>query len=122
MKLLLDACVWGGAVEPLRAAGHDVSWAGEWETDPGDSEVLARAYAEGRTLLTLDKDFGELAVLQRAPHLGIVRLVNVGARRQAEVCLHVLARLSTQLAAGAIVTVEPGRLRVRAADTEPEEE
>lgn len=24
MKLLLDACVWGGARKGLRAAGHDV--------------------------------------------------------------------------------------------------
>ena len=75
MKLLLDSCVWGGAAGRLRAAGHDVAWSGDWPADPGDEEVLARALAEGRVLVTLDKDFGELAVVRELPHAGILRLV-----------------------------------------------
>jgi hypothetical protein len=35
MRLLLDTCVWGGAVNELRSAGHDGIWAGEWDQDPG---------------------------------------------------------------------------------------
>jgi len=113
MKLLLDACVWGGARQELKAAGHDVVWAGEWPTDPGDEEILARAHREGRVLVTLDKDFGELAVVYRISHSGILRLVNLSARRQAAVCLRVLALYGEALKAGAIVTAEPGRLRIR---------
>jgi len=60
MKLLLDACVWGGARQELEVAGHDVVWAGEWPTDPGDEEILALAHREGRVLVTLDKDFGDV--------------------------------------------------------------
>ena len=41
MNLLLDACVWGGAVTDLRIAGHDAIWAGDWEKDPGDEEILS---------------------------------------------------------------------------------
>jgi hypothetical protein len=26
MKLLLDTCVWGGAIKTLEASGHDVVW------------------------------------------------------------------------------------------------
>jgi len=37
---------------------YDVVWAGEWPEDPGDEEILERAYLEGRILVTLDKDFG----------------------------------------------------------------
>lgn len=59
MKLLLDTCVWGPASQRLRSEGHDVVWAGEWPEDPGDEEILERAYIEGRILVTLDKDFGE---------------------------------------------------------------
>ncbi len=33
MKILLDTCVWGGVVQELRAAGHDVVWAGDWQED-----------------------------------------------------------------------------------------
>ena len=77
MKVLLDACVWGGPRAHLEAHGHDVLWAGAWEHDPGDEEVLAKAYAEGRVLVTLDKDFGEWVVVRDRPHAGILRLVGV---------------------------------------------
>jgi predicted nuclease of predicted toxin-antitoxin system len=113
MKLLLDTCVWGGACEELRTAGYDVEWAGDWAEDPGDEEVLLRARSEGRILITLDKDFGELAIVQGQPHCGIVRLVDLSAVHQAAVCLEVLARYGEQLASGTIVTAEPTRLRVR---------
>jgi hypothetical protein len=46
------------------AAGHDVIWAGDWSDDPGDEAILARASEERRVLVTLDKDFGELAIVR----------------------------------------------------------
>jgi len=42
-------------------------WAGEWPEDPGDEEILERAHVEGRILVTLDKDFGELAIVYVTP-------------------------------------------------------
>jgi len=111
VKLLLDSCVWGGAVNRLRAAGHDVVWSGDWPADPGDVEI--RALAEGRVLVTLDKDFGELAIVRGLPHAGILRLVGMSALQQAEVTLRVLESHGADLASGAIVTAEAGRLRVR---------
>ncbi len=119
MKFLLDSCVWGGVRAELIAAGHDVNWAGDWPEDPGDEEILARAYAEGRILVTLDKDFGELAIVRGLPHCGIWRLVNIAARQQATVCLHIIAQHGAELQAGAIVTAEPGRLRLRPPDQPP---
>ncbi len=113
MKLLLDSCVWGGAVGRLRAAGHDVAWSGDWPVDPGDIEILARALAEGRILVTLDKDFGELAIVRGFPHAGILRLVGMSALLQADVTLRVIEAHGADLAAGAIITAEAGRLRVR---------
>ena len=47
-------------------------WAGDLPADPGDMELLRRAHAEGRVLITLDKDFGELAIVTAEPHSGIV--------------------------------------------------
>ena len=120
MKLLLDTCVWGGAVAPLKAAGHDVVWAGDWPTDPGDDEILALAHREGRILITLDKDFGELAVVRGQAHAGIIRLVILSAIEQVPTCVMVLNRYGTELQSGAIVTVEPGRVRVRPAASTPE--
>ncbi len=113
MKLLLDTCVWGGACQELRSAGHDVVWAGEWSEDPGDNEILARAHREGRILVTLDKDFGELAIVYGIPHSGIIRLVNISARLQASICLRVLNLHGRELQSGSIVTAELDRLRIR---------
>lgn len=113
MKLLLDNCVWNKSREDLAAAGHDVIHAGDWPEDPDDEELLRRAYSEGCVLVTLDKDFGELAIVQAQPHAGIVRLVEIPARRQGFVCAVALERYGTMLARGAIVTVEPGRVRIR---------
>jgi predicted nuclease of predicted toxin-antitoxin system len=113
VKVLLDSCVWGGARAALAAAGHDVVWAGEWPSDPGDDEILAAAHAEGRVLVTLDKDFGELAILRGHPHSGIVRLVGFTAAQQGPACTKVLDAHGTELQRGAIVTVEPRRLRIR---------
>jgi predicted nuclease of predicted toxin-antitoxin system len=113
MKILLDSCVWGKARPELEAAGHDVVWSGDWPTDPGDEEILARAHSEGRVLVTLDKDFGELAVLRGHLHSGIIRLVGISAHKQAAICIEILAKHEADLKSGAIITAEPGRLRIR---------
>lgn len=117
MKLLLDSCVSGIAASELRAAGLDVLYAGEWDADPSDDEILAQAYGERRILVTLDKDFGERAVARGTAHAGIIRLVNMSAKQQAAACLKVLERYSQELGAGAIVTAEPGYARIRPPQT-----
>ena len=113
MKVLLDTCLSVRAREALDAAGHDVIWGGDWEQDPGDEAILALAFKEGRALVTLDKDFGELAVVRGASHCGILRLVNFRVREQAPVCLKVLADHGEDLQKGALVIAEPGRIRIR---------
>ncbi|MCZ2098509.1 MAG: DUF5615 family PIN-like protein [Anaerolineae bacterium] len=115
MKLLLDNCVWGKARKELETAGHDVLWAGDWDYDPGDEEIMSRAFHEGRILVTLDKDFGELAIVRNKKHAGIIRLVNLSARQQAQACLRALERYGDELAAGGIATVEAERIRLRPA-------
>ena len=115
MKVLLDTCVWGGVLKALTDAGHDVVWAGDWPTDPGDEEILDRARQESRVLVTLDKDFGELVIVRGQPHSGIVRLVAQSTLHQVRVCVALLAKYGPELEAGAIVSVEVGRVRVRPA-------
>ena len=113
MKCLLDTCVWGGALKELATAGHDVIWSGHWEEDPGDDQILALAYAEDRVLITLDKDFGELAIVYGKPHRGIIRLVNIAARQQGLYAARIMARYAEDLKLGAIITVQPDRVRIR---------
>lgn len=116
MKILLDACVWAGARETLRAAGHGVESVADWPLDPGDDEVLARAFLNQQLLITLDKDFGELAVVRQRPHVGILRLVTLRAEDQGTAAVAAIARYGAELARGAMVTVEPGRVRIRPAE------
>ena len=55
------------AVEVLRQNGHDVVWIRVESPGISDPEVLSRAQAENRILLTFDKDFGELAFRSKLP-------------------------------------------------------
>jgi predicted nuclease of predicted toxin-antitoxin system len=113
MKILLDTCVWGGVKPILEAAGHDVIWSADWLDDPGDEAILATAYRERRICATLDKDFGELAVLHGCPHRGIIRLVGFASWEQSSICLQVLEKYADDLMDGAIVTATRTRFRIR---------
>jgi len=96
-------------------AGYDVDWVGNWAADPGDRAILERAHAEGRILVTLDNDFGELAVRQGVEHSGIIRLSLTSATLEAEVCLEAITAFGPDLIAGGIVTASPQKLRLRRA-------
>ncbi len=67
MRLLADENFPQPVVELLRSAGHDVLWA---RSDcPGwkDAALLDLAESTARILLTLDKDFWQIAVQRRVP-------------------------------------------------------
>jgi len=119
VRLILDTCISGGVADELRQAEHDVIWTGDWPQDPGDDEILEFAFRENRILITLDKDFGTLAILHKRPHAGMLRLVNWATKDQPQVCLKVLHQYETELQANSILTVEPGHIRIR--PTEPSE-
>lgn len=122
MKLLLDTCVSPKVATELVARGHDVIWVGDWPSDPGDEEILAFALKEGRVVVTLDKDFAELAVAFGQAHSGIIRIVNLPLSKHAVACLGAIERHGVELAGGAIVTAEPGRLRLRPASVSEQPE
>ena len=60
MRLLANENFPGLAITALRSHGHDVTWIREDSPGISDHDVLSRATAEGRILMTFDKDFGEL--------------------------------------------------------------
>lgn len=116
MKVLLDSCIAPLTRDVLLDAGHDVVWAGDWPEVPGDSVILERAHNEGQILVTLDKDFGEIAIVRKLPHSGIIRLVNLSVKQQATVCLEVFRRYEGELQPGVIITAEIDRVRIRPAE------
>ncbi len=113
MKVLLDTCICAQAAEIVRQAGHDVIWSGDWPRDPGDDEILRRAAAESRILATIDKDFGELVIVQEMVHVGLIRLVGFRANDQGPALVRLLKTYEAELTAGAILTAQPWRVRVR---------
>ena len=109
----MDSCVSGRLKDSLAAAGHDVEWCGDWPRDPGDHSVLAFAHEHQRTLITLDKDFGELAILKGNPHSGIIRLSGIGLAEQSAAISEIIRLHGVELVRGAIITATTGRLRIR---------
>jgi predicted nuclease of predicted toxin-antitoxin system len=60
-KFLANENVPGDVVEAARQAGYDLAWIAESSPGANHETVLAIAVADGRVLLTFDKDFGEIA-------------------------------------------------------------
>jgi len=113
VRLLIDSCVARCVALDLAADGHDVIHVADWPKDPGDDSVLETALRERRVVVTLDQDFATLAIVFRRPHAGIVRVMAEAPAAQSKLCRQAVARFGAQLEAGAIVTAEPGRLRLR---------
>ena len=112
MKFFIDRCAGRRLAGALRAQGHDVVEARDAGPDPRDRALLACAAAEGRVLVTIDTDFGHLVYAVGDPHAGLVRLPDVPAGRRIELMRELLAHHSKELAAGAVLTVRGGRIRI----------
>lgn len=112
MSLLVDSCVSKFAVDALREEGYDVIWIPEEGVDPGDTEILNRAYQEDRILVTADKDFGDLVFVFQKPHSAIIRLVNIKASEQGRIILMVLEKYANHFKKTPILTVDKARIRI----------
>jgi predicted nuclease of predicted toxin-antitoxin system len=84
-----------------------VQWVGDFLVDPGDEAIIRLAYNQKRVLITLDKDFGELAIFRGEPHCGIVRLVSFTAVGHGHTTVQILEKYAVELSQNAIITVEP---------------
>ncbi|MBK6294838.1 MAG: DUF5615 family PIN-like protein [Rhodoferax sp.] len=75
MKLLANENIPMGMVRRLREMGHDVLAVGETSPGIADAVVLYLACRQQRTLLTFDRDYGELIYLKRLPvPMGVIYL------------------------------------------------
>ena len=112
-RLLANENVPRVAIAALRAAGHDVLWAGEEFPTTADADVLARAVADARVLVTLDKDFGELAVRRGLPATSGVVLLRLPP--VPDLVARVLVGLFEDgpRGVGKLLVVEEGRIRER---------
>ena len=102
-------------VEALRKEGHDVAWIRTDAPGTKDPDILKRAVAENRILLTFDKDFGDLAFQFGLPATCGIVLFRLQASSSAALAIMVVAAIGSRTDwAGHFSVVEPGRIRVRA--------
>jgi predicted nuclease of predicted toxin-antitoxin system len=113
VKLLIDNCLSEKLAQRLIAEGHDVETVAAWPSDPGDRVVLATAARAGRVLITADRGFGELVVMERLRNAGLIVLNNIPAAEHEAACRRALAEHETVLLAGGFVIVRGERIRAR---------
>ena len=116
MKLLLDQDVPRRAATLLREAGVDAVHASEAGlSSADDAEIVAWCRVRGAVAVTLDADLHALIALsgQTTPSTIRMRVQGLKGPEMARILSNVLESRGDALAAGALITVQPGRLRVR---------
>ena len=118
MRLLLDMNLPPSVANWLRSEGHDAFHVRDLGLSGApDSEIFARAAADGRIVVTFDLDFGEVARLLRDAGAGAILLrLRLTTRRHLQERLRaVLSTAAAALETGAIVVAEDARIRIRLA-------
>ena len=114
MRLLVNENISGSVIRALREGGHDVLSAKESMRSQPDENLLARAQAEGRVLVTHDKDFGELAFRSGlSPKCGVILLRLAGLDAETDNHRAVEAIESRADWPGHFAVVSDDRIRMR---------
>jgi predicted nuclease of predicted toxin-antitoxin system len=120
-KFLANENVPGEVVEAARQAGYDLAWVAESAPGSDDDGVLAAALAEGRILLTFDKDFGEMAFRQGKIATCGVLLLRPRMRSPSFLVQFLLGVLGQSVAwEGNFSVAQEGKLRVVPLGTTPQ--
>jgi predicted nuclease of predicted toxin-antitoxin system len=114
MHFIADENVPRPVLDRLRADGFDVALIAGELSGISDREVLRTAEAEGRYLLTADRDFGELVIRHRLGVRGVIvfQLERLSNRARAGRIAEVIAVHADRLA-GHLTVIEPARTRFR---------
>jgi len=116
MKFLADMGLARSTVAFLRAQGHDAVHLREQGLQRlEDDEIIEKARAEGRVILTHDLDFGRIIAVSRAsvPSVITFRLNDMRPTQVNRYLTEVLTHFARQLEAGALASVSERSIRVR---------
>lgn len=112
MKFLVDVCAGYSLAEWLRSQGYDVVEVRNRDCRMGDEEILKWAVSEERILVTMDKDFSELALVQSKRHAGIIRLENLPAKTRIKHLARILELHSKDLVQKTIIIQKGSKMRL----------
>lgn len=116
MRLLLDQGLPRTATTLLKTEGIDAVHTGEIGLSTAtDEAIIARAKDESRVVVTYDADFHSLLALSGASQPSVIRIRIEGlrSRETTELLVVVINTCRGDLEAGAAVTVQEHRVRVR---------
>mgnify|MGYP006308446339 CR=1 FL=1 len=116
MKFLADMGISPRTVEWLRQQGYDaVHLIEEGLKRLPDEDIIQKARAENRIILTIDLDFGYLMAIsqEKLPSVVIFRLDNASREVVESKLSNVLDVCSEELLAGALISVSENAFRVR---------
>ena len=110
MKFLVDANLGRKFANLLKHAGYDVIFAKDMMPLFRDEEILAKAEKEKRTVITNDKDFGELIFRMGRSASGVIllRTSKTNFNERFELVREVLDK-----AEGKFIVVKEGQIRIR---------
>jgi predicted nuclease of predicted toxin-antitoxin system len=74
MRFLVDESTGPWVAQWLREHGYEVFSVFEQSRGIDDEEIIQKAFAENRILITNDKDFGDKIFRDQKPHKGVVLL------------------------------------------------
>jgi predicted nuclease of predicted toxin-antitoxin system len=117
LRFLIDNALSPLVAERLGEAGHDAVHVRDYDLQAATDEVIVeRAREEQRIVVSADTDFATILALRLAREPSFVLFRRGSERRpeqQAALLLANLPAIQDDLATGAIVVIEPGRLRIR---------
>jgi predicted nuclease of predicted toxin-antitoxin system len=116
MKLLIDMNLAPRWVAWFSHAGfHSTHWSDVGAIDAPDREIMAYAAEHGHVVFTHDLDFGTILAATGGGKPSVIQIRGADIRPEAvgDMVLRALQQMTAEMEAGALVTVDAKRARLR---------
>lgn len=116
MKILIDVNLTPKWVEALHEQGIDaIHWTNVGPLDASDHQILEYALKNNFVVFTHDLDFGNILAVTgaKAPSVIQIRTENTTPDFLLDVLIRALKQFESRLNNGALITIDPGKMRAR---------